>query len=514
MRDEAFEKAIEDAYRLLKQDDLEGAAAVVKQRIPGGSLEAADFFAAIAGEAGESGDEEEARKLAGFAYKLNPKSRVAQHNFAASLTILAIRLIDQKQFEEAGFLLRKALGVDSELGLANSEYGRLLGLLNRFEEAKPYIKKAIKLDPDDAVNYGNYAFILESEGNFREAEKHLNMAVKLSPREATYHMRLSSLLALRGKGEEARKSAETAAKLNPDDPLFKRHLEAISLMEDDTDLRKPAITFEKAEKMGLLEPPELVEKQADKYGVAFNCDQCGRCCKEKWDIAVEGKDLSKWVDLHLDEALLWLVFSPKWFTHIGGGVLDEPYIIIDNGYDALFFGWPERPACRFLIRKNGKAYCGIHKVKPETCRLYPFSKGRDGFLHIRPRQADVCSCVREYYRKLSENTGIPQQKLMEDDEEEETEDDGRRLPADETKGTREGYGKFIEYVERNRALQEKANIILEVSKGTYRIPLASSCGLNVLKGYLNSDLAAVKDALRQRGILAMWESLERESQDN
>lgn len=81
--------------------------------------------------------------------------------------------------------------------------------------------------------------------------------------------------------------------------------------------------------------------------------------------------------------------------------------MIDNGYDNLFWGWPTRPGCRFLIRKERRVYCGIHRVKPNICRLYPFFWKEDGLLRVWGSQFGVCHGVTDYFEKLPEKMSMP-----------------------------------------------------------------------------------------------------------
>jgi Fe-S-cluster containining protein len=184
-------------------------------------------------------------------------------------------------------------------------------------------------------------------------------------------------------------------------------------MELEMHPRKPVFTYEIAHESGLLsESMEPVGKQEVEFGVAYNCNQCGSCCKLEWDIDVGTDDLSRWISLQLGAVLLYVCFNPKWMASLSPArKLSPPLMMIDNGYDTLFWGWPTRPACRFLIHKGGTVYCGIHRVKPSICKLYPFFWKEDGLLRVRGSQFGVCCGVTDYFRNLSEKTGTPPELL-------------------------------------------------------------------------------------------------------
>lgn len=101
----------------------------------------------------------------------------------------------------------------------------------------------------------------------------------------------------------------------------------------------------------------------------FACTQCGRCCRDKWEIRVDKPSAERLLARRWDELdppLGDIVpFKPRRLP-----VLDGP------GADDLPFTVARRPnnACVFL---DGKNLCGIHKslgleAKPLVCQQFPF----------------------------------------------------------------------------------------------------------------------------------------------
>jgi len=273
-------------------------------------------------------------------------------------------------------------------------------------------------------------------------------------------------------------------------PRLDKLLELVSPLELEMHPRKPTFSYEIARESGLLnESTEPAGKQATDFGLAFNCNQCGTCCKLEWDIDVDTDDLSRWVGLQLNAILLYVCFSPKWFASLSlTKKLSPPLMMIDNGYDNLFLGWPTRPACRFLIRKERRVYCGIHRVKPNICRLYPFFWKEDGLLRVRGSQFGVCHGVTDYFEKLSEKMSMPPDVLARNSEKVETDARQHDSQAHESE---DGLKRLVNYARENSSLRRNADLLLRAGHGTYRIPIASRRGLAILAGYLQKDPVGV-----------------------
>lgn len=109
----------------------------------------------------------------------------------------------------------------------------------------------------------------------------------------------------------------------------------------------------------------------------FACTQCGRCCRDKWEIRVDAPSAQRLLAQdwsRLDPPLGGVVpFQPRKLPVQGGpGADDLPFTVARRANNA----------CVFLDAKN---LCGIHKTlgleaKPRVCQQFPFlfADGPDG----------------------------------------------------------------------------------------------------------------------------------------
>lgn len=111
-----------------------------------------------------------------------------------------------------------------------------------------------------------------------------------------------------GRYREAVKEARKVVKLSPEDPECKRLMEIAQLLYDDISLRKPMLSFKQVKKRGLLRDPEPLNMRLSDRAKEFNCRQCGDCCRNRWDIDIGWRNISRWLDKQLDFILIWVVF--------------------------------------------------------------------------------------------------------------------------------------------------------------------------------------------------------------
>lgn len=109
----------------------------------------------------------------------------------------------------------------------------------------------------------------------------------------------------------------------------------------------------------MIHPKErAVPKVKTKWyqaGLSFECTQCGNCCSGPpgyvWVTRQEITKIAKYLerdDGQLDRSQLRRVGLRHSLTEKSNG------------------------DCIFLVRKNGKATCGIYPVRPVQCRTWPF----------------------------------------------------------------------------------------------------------------------------------------------
>ena len=110
----------------------------------------------------------------------------------------------------------------------------------------------------------------------------------------------------------------------------------------------------------------------------YVCRQCGQCCRAlDYHRECTPEDYNRWQSLGRDDILRWVRRIP-----VPGGTA---------AYRIWVAPGTEQPAdeCPFLKNEPGtvRYYCGIHDVKPEICRQYPFTRkharmtGCPGFDH-------------------------------------------------------------------------------------------------------------------------------------
>ena len=97
----------------------------------------------------------------------------------------------------------------------------------------------------------------------------------------------------------------------------------------------------------------------------YVCRQCGRCCLAlDYHSECTAEDYDRWQSLGRDDILKWVRLIPGTAgTHgyriwVASGEIEPS------------------PECPFLQSEfgTGRRFCGIHDVKPEICRQYPFTR--------------------------------------------------------------------------------------------------------------------------------------------
>ena len=97
----------------------------------------------------------------------------------------------------------------------------------------------------------------------------------------------------------------------------------------------------------------------------YACRQCGQCCQTlDYHLECTADDYKRWQSLGRDDILQWVRCIP------GPAQTSAYRIWVEPG--------TEKPVsmCPFLQNVPGaeKEVCGIHDVKPEICRQYPFTR--------------------------------------------------------------------------------------------------------------------------------------------
>ena len=117
------------------------------------------------------------------------------------------------------------------------------------------------------------------------------------------------------------------------------------------------------------------------------CRQCGRCC-ERWGWGQKGtaEDLVLWIDAGRKDILNHVTVHLKDGRRAGGHEItgeDLPHISRVRFWQDPA-GRPLRH-CPFLRRiEDGRAFCGIHSLRPAVCREYaPWNCGDGDYAYVR-----------------------------------------------------------------------------------------------------------------------------------
>jgi arylsulfatase A-like enzyme/Flp pilus assembly protein TadD len=129
----------------------------------------------------------------------------------------AIELIGDGRLEEGAQTLRKILDEDPAMTDVWSQYGALLGRLNRHQDALEAYAQVIRLQPDEPNGALGAASMLLALNRLDEARAHADLAVKTAPSLA--HQALALIEVASKRGAEALRQADLAAKADPGLPM-------------------------------------------------------------------------------------------------------------------------------------------------------------------------------------------------------------------------------------------------------------------------------------------------------
>lgn len=121
----------------------------------------------------------------------------------------------QRDFNEAEAMWRKAIEVDPQLARAYSNLGVLLMEQQRDAEAEEMCRKAIEVDPQLAQAYTNLGVLLKGQERDAEAEAMWYKAIEVDPQQALAHNNLGGLLKGQKRYAEAEVMVRKAIKVEP-----------------------------------------------------------------------------------------------------------------------------------------------------------------------------------------------------------------------------------------------------------------------------------------------------------
>ena len=123
--------------------------------------------------------------------------------------------IQQRQFEDAAVLLRRALKVDKDSADAHQYLAYALTALGRPQEAIRSYRKALALRPDFAEAHNNLGHALQMLGQIDAAIKHYQKALTIRTDYAEAHNNLGNALLLLDRSAEAIRHFESAIAIAP-----------------------------------------------------------------------------------------------------------------------------------------------------------------------------------------------------------------------------------------------------------------------------------------------------------
>lgn len=137
---------------------------------------------------------------------------------SAALVVLALGATARTQtaiWKDSETLWRRAVEVDPNCSLCESNLGRVVARPGRFPEAETHVRRAIALRPDRPGPHENMGGIMLAQGRYREAEEHFRRAATLRPDRAASRNGLGVALANQGRDIEAEAEFREAARLSP-----------------------------------------------------------------------------------------------------------------------------------------------------------------------------------------------------------------------------------------------------------------------------------------------------------
>jgi Flp pilus assembly protein TadD len=140
---------------------------------------------------------------------------------------LAGALYEKGQIEEAISHFREFVRLRPELANSHYNLGVALCRAGQFEEAIPQLQEAIRLEPDEADAHYNLGTACFQRGRTGEAIWQFQETIRLEPGHAQAHNNLGTALGLKGQTDEAIRQFQEALRLKPDYTEARKNLEVL-----------------------------------------------------------------------------------------------------------------------------------------------------------------------------------------------------------------------------------------------------------------------------------------------
>jgi tetratricopeptide (TPR) repeat protein len=137
-----------------------------------------------------------------------PESDVARHLLGAGYCELAMKLVEQRRFDEALPQVMKTLELSPTHSLGHATLGVIYLKSKRYEEAVPCLERALQLDPSLGAARYNLACADARLGKLAEAYATLKELLETQPQYGGFAVRDADLAALRNDPEYAQRVGE------------------------------------------------------------------------------------------------------------------------------------------------------------------------------------------------------------------------------------------------------------------------------------------------------------------
>ncbi|MCD6450259.1 MAG: tetratricopeptide repeat protein [Thermotogaceae bacterium] len=145
-------------------------------------------------------------------------------NFSLSYFELGKLYLENKEYEDAENMFKRAIASNPEFSLPYIKLGDLYIETSRFEEAIQMYKKALEIDKGLPDVYNRLGVVMNILQRFNEAEKYFKKAIEIFPKYRDALLNLSYTLTRMGKLYEAFKILKDLEKNFPDDPVILNEL--------------------------------------------------------------------------------------------------------------------------------------------------------------------------------------------------------------------------------------------------------------------------------------------------
>jgi tetratricopeptide (TPR) repeat protein len=143
---------------------------------------------------------------------VDPKTKIEISNLLHD----AMFDVEDARYQEALPLLERVLKEQSEMPVANMQYGIAEARLRNYDKALAPLKKAVKLMPDNGMGHYELGLALFETGDWKSAAPEFEVSVARAPRWADAHFSLAAVYARIDRIPEAMTELDTALSLSPE----------------------------------------------------------------------------------------------------------------------------------------------------------------------------------------------------------------------------------------------------------------------------------------------------------